>query len=74
MNAGVLRCVGEVSVATDGAPLCSGVWTLVPVPEPFSPEQLDSAMLADAFGAGFVIVGTCWFAGRMARVLLSMIR
>ncbi len=74
MSSGVLRCDGDVAIATDGAPLCSGVWTLVPVPEPFSLEALDPAMLGAAFTAGFVIVGTCWFVGRAARGLLSVIR
>jgi len=73
MAAGVLRCTGDVTVATDGAPLCSGVWTLVPVPEPFTVEQLDPGMLAAAFTAGFVIVGTAWFVGRCARALLSLL-
>ena len=74
MSSGVLRCTdGDVTIAMDGAPLCSGVWTLVPVPEPFGVEQLDPAMMAAAFSAGFMILGTCWFAGKMARVLLSMI-
>lgn len=74
MSSGVLRCAGDVTIASDGAPLCSGVWELVPVPEPFSLEQLDPASIGAAFTAGFVIVGTCWFVGRSARLLLSMIR
>jgi len=74
MTSGVIRCDGEVAVSLDGAPLCSGVWTLVPVPEPFSLESLDPAMISGAFMAGFVIVATCWFVGRCARGLLSVIR
>ena len=74
MAAGVLRCTGDVAVAADGAPLCSGLWELVPVPEPFSVEQLDPAMMAAAFAAGFSILATCWLAGQLARVLLSMFR
>lgn len=74
MSSGVLRCDGDVAIATDGAPLCSGTWTLVPVPEPFSLEMLDPAMLGAAFTAGFVIVGSCWFAGRCFRAVLSLLR
>lgn len=74
MASGVLRCDGDVSVSMDGAPLCSGAWTLVPVPEPFDPSQLDPALLAEAFGAGFTIVGTCWLAGWACRQLLNMIK
>lgn len=71
---GALRCDGEVTIAMDGAPLCSGVWTLVPVPEPFSVEQLNPADIAAAFTAGFVIVGSAWFVGYCCRTLLSMIK
>ena len=74
MSSGVLRCDGDVLVATDGAPLCSGAWTLVPVPEPFTVEALDPSQMAEAFSAGFVIVGTCWAVGWAARALLSMIK
>lgn len=74
MSSGVLRCDGVVTIAGDGAPLCSGVWTLVPVPEPFSVDQLDPAMIAAAYSAGFVILGTAWFVGKMCRILLSMIK
>ena len=75
MSSGVIRCdEGFVTVAADGAPLCSGVWTLVPVPEPFSLDMLDPAQVAAAFMAGFVIVGSCWFAGWCFRSVLSMIK
>lgn len=74
MTAGVLQCVGQVTVAPDGAPLCSGVWHLVPVPEPFSLEHIDPAQLGEAFMAGFVIVGSCWFAGWACRSLLSLLK
>lgn len=75
MTSGVIRCdEGVVTVAGDGAPLCSGVWTLVPVPEPFSVEQLDPADISAAFLAGFVLVGSVWFAGWCFRCLLSMIK
>jgi hypothetical protein len=74
MSFGALLCTGEVSISGDGAPLCSGVWSLMPLPEPFSLELLDPAILAQAFAAGFVIVGTCWFAGLCFKSLLSMIK
>lgn len=74
MTSGVIRCDGSVAIAPDGAPLCSGTWTLVPVPEPFSLEALDPADVSAAFLAGFVIVGSCWFAGWCFRTLLSMIK
>lgn len=74
MASGVIQCTGNVTVAGDGAPLCSGTWTLVPVPEPFDVSQLDPAMVLSAFMAGFVIVATCWFAGWCGRALLNAIK
>ena len=74
MTSGVIRCDGAVTIAPDGAPLCSGTWTLVPVHEPFSLEMLDPAQLAEAFFAGFVILGSCWFAGWCFRSLLSLLK
>jgi hypothetical protein len=69
-----LVCQGAVSVLPDGAPTCSGIWALVQVPATFSFEQLDPAMVTASFMAGFVIVGTCWFAGKCFSTLLSLIR
>lgn len=74
MSSGVLQCNGEVFVTPDGAPTCSGIWSLVPVPEPFDVSQLDPATVASAFTAGFVIVGSIWFAGWACKALLSLIR
>ncbi|MNZ27764.1 hypothetical protein D3C78_449850 [compost metagenome] len=74
MTSGVLFCDGSVSLTPDGAPVCSGAWTLQPVLAPFDPAQLDPAMIAEAFGAGFTLVGSIWIAGWACRQLLNMIR
>lgn len=74
MAAGVLQCVGDVSVAADGAALCSGLWQLVPVPEPFDIASADPAVYAQAFIVGFTLVGTIWGASLGVRLLLRMIR
>lgn len=74
MTAGVLVCDGSVSLAADGSPVCSGVWMLTPIPMPFDPSMLDTAQAVEMFGAGFVIVGTLWFAGWCCRSILSMLR
>lgn len=74
MASGVIQCDGDVSVSMDGAPLCSGTWTLVPVPEPFDVANLDPAILGQAYVIGFTLVGVSWFAGKACRILLSMIR
>ncbi|TJY55757.1 hypothetical protein E4T66_20465 [Sinimarinibacterium sp. CAU 1509] len=46
-----------------GVPHCpsGGTWTLIEYAEPaqaFNPADLDPAILAEAFGAGLVVVGT----------------
>jgi hypothetical protein len=74
MSAGVLQCVGEVTVASDGAALCSGVWNLIPVPEPFDITLVDPEVYAQFFIAGFVLVGTIWGAALGIRLLLKSIR
>ena len=74
MSSGVLRCAdGEVQVATDGAPLCSGVWTLVPVPESFQLDQIDPTQASVYFGLGFSLVIPVWFAGMCVRKILSIL-
>lgn len=74
MASGALLCTGDVTIASDGAPLCSGFWSLVPVPEPFDITTADPAMYAEAFFVGFTLIGTIWFAGICCRKVLSMIR
>jgi hypothetical protein len=74
MSAGVLQCVGDVTVANDGAALCSGVWNLIPVPEPFDITLVDPEIYAQFFIAGFALVGTIWGAALGVRLLLKMIR
>lgn len=74
MNAGVIQCVGDLSVSLDGAPLCSGVWHLVPVPEPFDIAGADPVMLGQFFFVGFGLVAAVAVASICARALLSMIR
>lgn len=74
MTAGVIQCVGDVTVSLDGAPLCSGVWTLVPVPEPFDIASADPVLFGQAFAVGFGLIATIAIAGWCCRTLLSMIR
>jgi hypothetical protein len=74
MSSGVLRCTdGVVTVAADGAPLCSGYWSLVPVPEPFGPDALAAAELLPMFTYGFSLVGVCCVLGIVGRLLLNSI-
>lgn len=74
MASGVLRCDLEVTIATDGAPLCSGAWTLVPVPEPFELSQIDPAHAGLMFSLGFSLVIPIWFVGMCAKSVLSQLK
>lgn len=74
MNAGVIQCVGDVTVSMDGAPLCSGVWTLVPVPEPFDIASADPVVFGQFFLIGFGLVAAVAVASISCKALLSMIR
>lgn len=74
MSSGVLRCDADVTIATDGAPLCSGAWTLVPVPEPFELSQIDTAHAALMFSLGFSLVIPVWFIGMTCKAVLSHIK
>lgn len=71
--AGVLSCDGELLV-TGSTPQCSGAWTLVQAPDQFDPSTLDPASLAQAFGVGFVVIGTPLAAIFAARAILKMLK
>mgnify|MGYP000870727651 CR=1 FL=1 len=73
MSSGALICDGEVTIAADGAPLCSGVWHLMAVPEPFDPSQLPLADLLAMFSYGFGLVAVCCVVGIAGRLLLNAI-
>jgi hypothetical protein len=73
MSSGALICEGAVTIAGDGAPLCSGVWHLMAVPEPFDPSQLPLADMAAMFSYGFGLVGLCCVLGIAGRLLLNAI-
>ena len=74
MSSGALLCTGEVTIAGDGAPLCSGAWTLVPVPAPFAIDEAAIQGFGVAFGVGFSLVFFCWFAGWSIKTIVSLIR
>ncbi|MDG9858486.1 hypothetical protein N7403_31940 [Pseudomonas nitroreducens] len=75
MTSGVLKCAdGEVQIATDGAPLCSGTWTLVPVPEPFELSQIDPVHASMMFGLGFSLILPIWWVSRCAKAVLNILQ
>lgn len=70
---GALVCDGELSVST-GSPVCDGIWMLVQVPTPFDPSSLDPVSIAQAFGVGFISVGTVLFAIAGVRALIHLVK
>lgn len=73
--AGSLICTGDLSVAADGSPLCSSTWELVySAYTGFDPATLDVAVIAEAFGVGFILVATPLAAVFGARAILRSIR
>lgn len=69
-----LVCQGTVSMLADGAPSCSGMWMLYPMPEPFNVDTLDIPALVKAFAGGFTVCAVPICAGIGARALLNAIR
>lgn len=69
-----LSCDGSISIAPDGAPLCSGMWVLTQVPEQFDPSMLDTEALAQAFSVGFGLVATVLVGSLGVKVVLDFLR
>lgn len=74
MDLVTLVCQGTVSILADGAPSCSGMWMLYPMPEPFNVETLDVPALVKAFAAGFTVCAVPISVGLGAKALLNAIR
>lgn len=72
----ILECPANVVTLANGEVACQDAmggaipWLVQPS---FDLDQLDPEMLAAAFAAGFVIVGTAWAIGKGARIVLSML-
>ncbi|GJN44772.1 hypothetical protein [Pseudomonas tohonis] len=73
MRAAIL-CDGTLSIAADGAPLCSGTWVSSPVPEPFDVAQLDPAMLGQAFAVGLALAFSVWLLGYPIGLILKLLK
>jgi hypothetical protein len=73
MASGVLRCTSDVVVASDGAPICSGTWELVPMPIPFEVSQVDPVLFGQYLSFGFGLVLSLWVTARSIRALLNLI-
>lgn len=70
------ECPGVIVTDTAGAPLCQDMasaplaWDSIPS---FDISQIDSAVAAGLFAAGFVLVASCFAIGKAYRIVLSMI-
>ena len=69
-----LSCDGDLKVSIEGVPYCVGTWELVPMPEQFDIEQLDSAVLGGFFGVGFTLVATILIGVLGVKVVLDFIK
>lgn len=75
MAAGVLKCDGDVLVSPDGAPLCTGTWTLVPAPVPFNPlTDIPPEHAALMFTTGFALYVPIWFAAMCCKAVLDQLK
>lgn len=74
MSAGTIVCSGDVTVSPDGAPLCNGVWTLVPTPIPFDPLDLDPTAMGQFFAAGFTVIAALWAVSRVCKAMLDLLK
>lgn len=72
----LLDCPANVVTLTGGELACQDsmggavAWLVQPS---FEISDLDPELLAAAFAAGFVIVGTSWAIGKGAKIVLSML-
>lgn len=75
MAAYLLACVdGEVLVATDGGPTCTGAWALSPAATPFVVDEAAIEACGVAFGVGFTIVTSVWLLSLGFRFVLSLLK
>lgn len=76
----VLVCQGGLFEVTGvGEVSCTGTWGVVDVtavtrPEAFTLEAMDPAVLAEAFSAGFVLVGSVLLVSWGCRLLIAAVR
>lgn len=71
--AGTLYCPGDISIE-GGVPVCPSGWGVQPFVPPFDPSQLDPAVLAQAFGAGFTLVAFFLVGSMGIRAFLNFIK
>ncbi|MGR0009533.1 hypothetical protein, partial [Pseudomonas aeruginosa] len=69
-----LSCDGSISIAPDGAPLCSGMWVLTQVSEQFDPSTLGTVALGQAFSVGFGLVATVLVGALGVKAVLDFIK
>lgn len=71
----ILVCAdGSVSINPDGAPLCSGAWTLSPASDPFVVDEAAIAACSIAFTAGMSLVISVYVLSIGFKAVLSLIR
>jgi hypothetical protein len=74
MVAVVFACTGDYAVNGDGYVSCAGSWTATAIPDPVTIASIDPGVWWSHFAVGFVIMGSCWFTGRLVRYVLQAIK
>jgi hypothetical protein len=68
-------CNSGLLVQPDNSVICNQ-WQMIDaatLPSSFDISMLDPAIIANAFGAGFIFVGSVWLIGWSVRVILNLI-
>lgn len=68
---GVPLCTGEVSTGAGGEAVCSVAWVSS---DEWAISSMDPVTMAQAFGAGFVVVGMFYLLGHAIRAIISTVR
>ena len=69
-----LVCEGTVSEDTDGSPICSTGWEVVPHSVPFNVSDIDPSVVMTMFGAGFVLFVIPWAASWGVAQMLKLLK
>lgn len=74
VTSAIYLMVCNVQPTSGVCPAANQVWMSWSDATSFAVSQLDPSMVADALGAGFVLVGTFWAIGKGCKLLLDMLR
>jgi len=72
----IMLCDGVVSENLDSSPICSSSWTVTDyvIVQPFDIASLDPLVLAEAFGAGWIIIASYWSVTFGYHIILELLK